>query len=63
MQYDRAHSALWLQRRLQSAMESAVRGALLVGADRQLYWRMQVFEAKLQIMRDFLQDAEDRALS
>ena len=62
VQYDRAHSALWLQRRLQSAMESAVRGALLVGADRQLHWRMQVFEAKLQIMRDFLQDAEDRAL-
>ena len=44
VQYDRAQSALWLQRRLQSAMESAVRGALLVGAERQLYWRMQVFE-------------------
>ena len=61
VQYDRAQSALWLQRRLQSAMESAVRGALLVGAERQLYWRMQVFEAKLQIIRDLLQDPADDA--
>ena len=42
-------------------MESAVRGALLVGAERQLYWRMQVFEAKLQIIRDLLQDPADDA--
>ena len=61
VQYDRAHSALWLQRRLQSAMESAVRAAVMVGAERQLYWRMQVFEAKLQIIRDLLQEPTDEA--
>ena len=59
VQYNRAHSALWLQRRLQSAMESAVRAAAMVGAERQLYWRMQVFEAKLQIIRDLLVEPTD----
>lgn len=61
VQYDRAQSCLWLQRRLQSAMESAIRAAVMVGADRQLYWRMQVFEAKLQLIRDLLQDPTDAA--
>ena len=61
VQYNRAHSALWLQRRLQSAMESAVRAAVMVGAERQLYWRLQVFEAKLQIIRDLLQEPLDEA--
>ena len=59
VQYNRAHSALWLQRRLQSAMESAVRAAAMVGAERQFYWRMQVFEAKLQITRDLLVEPTD----
>ena len=59
VQFNRAHSALWLQRRLQSAMESAVRAAATVGAERQLYWRMQVFEAKLQIIRDLLVEPLD----
>ena len=59
VQFNRAHSALWLQRRLQSAMESAVRAAATVGAERQLYWRMQAFEAKLQIIRDLLVEPLD----
>ena len=55
---------VFLQRRLQVAMESACRAAVLLGlADKQeLFWKCSVLEAKLCLCRDWLLQLEDENL-
>ena len=55
---------LYLQRRLQAAMESACRAAVLQGAadQQELYWRCSVLESKLCLCRDWLVQVEDESL-
>ena len=55
---------LYLQRRLQAAMESACRAAVLLGvADKQeLFWKCSVLEAKLCLCRDWPLQLEDESL-
>ena len=55
---------VFLQRRLQAAMESACRAAVLLGlADKQeLFWKCSVLEAKLCLCRDWLLELEDEDL-
>lgn len=53
-------AGLYLQRKLQAAMESSIRAAILQGvADQQLWWRCSVLEAKLCLCRDWLVQVED----
>ena len=54
---------LYLQRQLQAAMESAIRAAVLQGvADKELWWKCSVLEAKLCLCRDWLVQVEDESL-
>jgi len=54
---------LYLQRQLQAAMESAIRAAVLQGvADKELWWKCSVLEAKLCLCRDWLVQVQNARL-
>ena len=50
-----AASPLWLQRRLQAVLESAVRGAVLLNAEGAVFWRLHCLQEKLELCTDLLQ--------